>query len=231
MKLHLSAVVVLLIAGLLLPAAPAYAQVDVPDMPERSVKDNVLYSAALPEISIKVSDEFEYLGKFDFILKNIAYGERYVFADINENKVERLFIFQFEGFLPDNNHTYNYNFSNAEVMQGHRFRQNTWAYSNEQSAQSAPGGEGALTAAFLKEKGLSLEDELMMSRFLTVPDVERRNELILFYLENASPTGHAISSFYDANDRPTPHWRQISEGLTARSRDSFEILEGAVVQH
>ena len=155
-------------------------QSSVPKMPERSVGNNVLYSADLPEISVQVAEEFEYLGKFDFTLKGIAYGERYIFADVQNLKVERLFIFQFEGFLPNNEHTYNYDFSRAEEIAGYRVRHNTWAYSNSQSQLEASKGEGALTAFFLASKGLQLEEELMMSRFLMVPDDERRHELIIF---------------------------------------------------
>ncbi len=211
----------LIVLGLF-PAA--YGQTETPLQPERTVKDNILISTALPEIRVQVADAFVYLGKFEFTIKGIAYGERHVFIDESDGKVERLFIFQFEGFLPDNTHTYNYSFAQAETLGGYRFRQNTWAYSNAESELKNPKGEGALTARFVRSKGFELEDELMMSRFLMVPDEARRHEMILFYLENASSTGRAISSFYDEQDKPTSHWRAISEGLTARSRSSFEIL-------
>lgn len=203
----------------------ASAQITAPAQPERIVQDNVLTSSALPKTSIQVDRAFSYVGKFDFTIRDIAYGERHVFVDAQDKKVNRLFIFQFEGFLPNNEHTYRYTFTDAEVIAGFRFRQNTWAYSNAMSAKENPAGEGPLTAAFLRAKGYELEDELMMSRFLMVPDKAKRNELILFYLENASPTGHTITSFYDEKDEPTPHWRELSVGLTERSRKAFEILE------
>ncbi|MDX1430615.1 MAG: hypothetical protein R3282_10015, partial [Rhodothermales bacterium] len=110
----------------------------MPSQPDRTVENNVLNSTALPEIRVRVANEFSYLGSFDFVLKGIAYGERHIFADTADAKVQRLFIFQFEGFLPDNEHTYNYDFTHAETIGGHRFRQNTWAYSNEQSASANP---------------------------------------------------------------------------------------------
>lgn len=209
----------------LLLSQSVFGQPGIPSMPARNVEDNVLTSSALPEIRVKVDDSFSYIGKFDFVLKEMAYGERYVFVEANGNKITRLFIFQFEGYLPDNALTYNYDFTRAEPIGGYRFRQNTWAYSNRESQKKNPGGEGALTAEFLRNRGFEIEDELMMSRFLMVPDEERRHELILFYLENARTTGHKIASFYDASDTPTPHWKQISEGLTERSRASFVIIE------
>jgi hypothetical protein len=201
------------------------AQPVAPPLPERRVEEGVLISTALPNVRIRVDEAFAYLGSFAFTLRGIAYGERFVFADTSGNRVERLFIAQFEGFLPDNTHTYNYNFSEAETIAGFRFRQNTWAYSNTEAERESPDAEGALTARFIRSRGLNLEDELMMSRFVMVPDAERRHEMILFYLENASGTGHPIASFYDASDNPAPHWREISAGLTDRSRESFSIID------
>ncbi len=220
-----AAALALLFAAITLRPSALRGQTSVPEQPNRTVNDNVLNSPALPATKVRVDDAFSYLGSFDFVLKGIAYGERHIFADTADAKVRRLFIFQFEGFLPNNEHTYNYDFTHAETIGGHKFRQNTWAYSNEKAAKNNPNGEGALTAAFLRSKELELEDELMMSRFLMVPDDARRHEMILFYLENASTTGYSISTFYDMNDNPTRHWKEISQELTARSRESFRILD------
>ncbi len=73
-------------------------------------------------------------------------------------------------------------------------------------------------------KRTSLTASLPRTRFLMIPDEDRRHEMILFYLENASTTGHKISIFYDAQDNPAPHWNAISRDLTARWRESFHIL-------
>lgn len=210
--------------GLLSFGKPASAQISIPEQPDRIVQDNVLTSSALPQTRIQVDQAFSYVGNFEFTIRDIAYGERHVFVDAQGSKVKRLFIFQFEGFLPNNEHFYRYTFTNAEVIAGFRFRQNTWAYSNASSAKENPAGEGPLTAEFLREKGYELEDELMMSRFLMVPDEAKRNEMILFYLENASSTGYTIASFYDEKDEPTAHWKSLSVGLTERSRRAFEVL-------
>jgi len=189
----------------------------------RKVKGQTLISRDLPRIAVHVDKEFRYVGKFDFILKEIAKGERFVFVDADRNKkILRLFIAQFEGFLPGKPNTYNYSFDRAEIMAGQKFRQNTYAYSNVEAERENPTAEAALTAKFLRGRGFEVEDELMMSRFLTVPDAERRNELILFYLENVSKTGKTILDFY-SGDSETDIWKEVSIGLTARSRNSFKL--------
>lgn len=192
---------------------------------ERSVKGRTLTSDRLPRIEVTVDKGFRYVGKFDFVLKEIAKGERFVFVDADRsNKIKRLFIAQFEGFLPGLPNTYNYKFDNAELMAGQKFRQNTYAFSNSAAERENPNAEAALTVKFLRENGYELEDELMMSRFLTVPDKERRHELILFYMENVSTTGKKVDDFY-SGDSETAVWREISVGLTARSRKAFKVSE------
>ena len=78
------------------------------------------------------------------------------------------------------------------------------------------------TEDFLRQKGYELEDELMMSRFVTVPDAEKKRELILFYIENVSPTKHHVTDFY-SGDNETEIWREISKALTERSLKAFQI--------
>lgn len=193
------------------------------DAQSRKVDGRVLTSDSLPRIQVTVHRDFDYVGKFDFVLKGIAKGERYVFVDADQTKkIRRLFIAQFEGFLPDQPHTYNYNFDDAALMAGQKFRQNTYAFSNSVAERESPDAEAALTVKFLRARGFEIEDELMMSRFLTVPDAERKNELILFYLENASSSGKKIADFY-SGDTETEVWQKISVGLTSRSRKAFKV--------
>lgn len=188
----------------------------------RYVEKNVLVSDKLPKIKIIIDKDFKYVGKFDFKIREVAAGERFVFVDADNKKVERLFIAQFEGFLPGVDDFYRYNFDNAQMFGAHKFRQNTFAYSNAEARRENPAGEGVLTFDFLQKKGFSVEDELMLSRFLTVPDAEKKHELILFYIENVSETKHKLSEFYK-DDEATEIWKNISKDLTRRSLKAFEI--------
>jgi hypothetical protein len=201
------------------------AQELIPEQPQRQVENNVLVSHTLPVANFEVEKDFSYLGKFDFRIRDVGYGERHVFVDVCEGKVQRMLIFQFEGFLPSNTQTFNYDFSQADVVEGFLLRQNTYAYSNENAIKNNPQSEAALTVAFIRSQEYELEDQLMMSRFVMVPDVERRNELIIFYVENAAKTGYDVSTFWNEDDTPTAHWQKISKGLTHRSKGAFSILK------
>lgn len=189
---------------------------------ERRIEKNILISDKLPKVKIVVDKKFKYVGSFAFKIRDVAAGERYVFVDAKNGKVKRMFIAQFEGFLPGVDDFYRYNFDNAQMFGSHKFRQNTFAYSNREARRENPAGEGVLTFDFLKQKGFSVEDELMLSRFLTVPDAEKKHELILFYIENVSESKHKLSEFYK-DDEATEIWKNISKDLTQRSLKAFEI--------
>ena len=188
----------------------------------RYVSNNTLISNELPEIKVLVDKKFKYVGKFDFKIRDVAAGERFVFVDAKNKKVRRMFIAQFEGFLPHIKDFYRYSFDKAQTFGTHKFRQNNYAYSNKEARKENPKGEAVLTYDFLKEKGYEIEDELMLSRFITVPDAEKKHELILFYIENVSKTKYKLSEFYK-DDNATEAWENIGKELKERSLKAFQI--------
>jgi hypothetical protein len=192
----------------------------------RFVEDNTLVSPALPAVRVQVAPEFRYLSHIEFNLWDVAAGERYIFIEAADQHITRLFLAQFEGFLPNNTQTYNYRFADPLILGGQRFQPGTYAFSNAAIARESPGSEAPLTAAFLREQGYTFDDEWMMARFVTVPDATRRRELILFYLEMVAGTGHTLAEFYageGADAVETPVWRQIAAGLAARARQNFTV--------
>lgn len=203
----------------------------------RIVKDNVLTSTQLPEIEIAVHQNFKFIGNFDFeitatseewpkevIGKPIAAGERFVFAEADDKKgINKLFIVQFEGFLPQYDFTYNYSFKQAELLGNRKFRHNTWFYNNEKQTAANPKNEGAKTKRFLEAKGYLLEAEFMMSRFLALASEDRKNELIIYYVEMLhKTTGYSLTDWENTLDKPTK--KAIRDALIERSRKSFTIL-------
>lgn len=191
--------------------------------PSRRVNGNVLISESLPSIQIRIDKNIRYIGSFPFKIEHLATGERYVFAETSGKNIRRMFIAQFEAFLPETPEIYRYSFENAMILSGHRFNHNTFAYSNRDALQENPKSEAALTDSFLKQRGFDVADEWIASRFLTLGDESRKQELILFYLEPAASTGHTMNEFSVA-DQPTDLWKTISAGLKQRSLAAFEVL-------
>ena len=193
-------------------------------LPRRFVRGRVLRSDSFPNIEVKVSKAFHFIGKFTFTVPNMAKGERYIFAETKGRRVKRLFIAQFETILPDSSETYNYSFKDALILGAHKFRPNTFTFSRRGSVKTDPPDEGVLTTEFLTRKGYILEDEVMVARVVNVPDVERKHEMILFYMENVSDSGHRLSDFYNGEES-TPLWQEISRALTKRLFESFAIIK------
>jgi len=203
----------------------------------RIVKDNVLTSTQLPDIEIAVDQNFKFIGNFDFeitaiseewpkevIGKPIAAGERFVFVEADDKKgINKLFIVQFEGFLPQYNFTYNYSFNQAELLGNRKFRHNTWFYDNEKQTAENPKNEGAKTKRFLEAKGYQLEPEFMMSRFLALASEDRKNELIIYYVEMLhNRTGYSLTEWENTLEKSEK--KAIRDALIERSRKSFTIL-------
>lgn len=189
---------------------------------ERKVEGKTIFSAQNPRIKIQLRGDFEFVGQFDFKIKDVAGGERYIFADTRQGKVRRLFILQFEAILPASNEIFRYNFDKAQLIGGHKFRSNTFAFSNTEARRENPQGEAALTEKLLKEKGFGLEDELMTARFVTVPDEAKKHELILFYVENVDSTKYRLTDFYNGEEE-TEVWKKLSADLLKRAMKSFKI--------
>src|SRR5689334_5208586 len=124
--------------------------------PSRTVEKGILTSTEFPKIQIRIDEGLRYVGTFEFQVAGMAKGERYVFVDTPDGKagrVNRLFIAQFEQILTTSSERYNYDFQNALTIGNHRFRQNTFAFSNQQGRRENPGNEGALTVDFLRARG------------------------------------------------------------------------------
>src|SRR6266851_3988344 len=83
-------------------AKPQYNQV-------RGVKRQVLTSTSLPPIRIKLDKAFKYVGSQSFILYDRAQVEQHFFVNADkEKRIKRMYMMQFEGYLPNVNSTYDY---------------------------------------------------------------------------------------------------------------------------
>ncbi|MEJ2759673.1 MAG: hypothetical protein P8046_14430, partial [Anaerolineales bacterium] len=102
------------------------------------------------------------------------------------------------------------------------WQQNPYFFDNAENIRNDPGTESDHTTRYLQEKGIRLEDELMMSRFARIVGVARRHEIILFYLENVSATGHTLAEISEDGDI-RPAYQSIANRLVARSLEKFDL--------
>lgn len=186
----------------------------------RSVVDRVLISLENPRLAIRPAAEFEFVGRHPFRIRDVAAGERFVFVDAADKRVERLLLVQFEAFLPGIDNYFRYDLSKSPIVASYPFRSNGFAFDLTESRRRDPRNESSLTAVFLEERGYALPDQWMMWRSLTVPDPERRSEIIIFYVEDVASAGLTLHDLYQ-DDRDTEAWRSIQAELKQRASDAF----------
>ena len=190
---------------------------------QRTGQDTILRSEKLPAIQIQIDPGFKYAGSTSFILYENAHVEQhhFVVAD-TERRILRQLWFQFEGYLENNNRTYNYSGLDPLSLNGFNFLQDTDPLNVEQAYEKRPTSDLAHVVDFLKEKGYLLTGDMMAHRMVWL-DAELRNELMIIYWEALDATGYWLAEI--AEGGPTAgEWPALSQGLQERSLSSFKIL-------
>ena len=190
---------------------------------QRTAEATVLRSGKLPAIDIQVDPEFKYVGSTSFILYDVAHVEQHHFVVPDaERRVLRRLWFQFEGYLEDNNHTYDYSNLESITLNGFNFVHNTYSMNIEETYEARPTSDSAHAIEFLQEKGYLLTGDIMSHRMIWL-DPDLRNELMIIYSEALDPTGYRPVDLAEGGSAAA-EWPGLSHGLQERSLASFRIL-------
>jgi hypothetical protein len=205
--------------------------------PVRTFENGQFVSSADPALEVRIAPEFDYLGSDSFTLHDRAAVERHIWVKAPKGEVEALIVFQFEGLMdgiegaysfriPDGgNLLHDYNIDAERVRLGALdYVHSTWAFDVEQSAREAPEAESARTVRLMVENGLKLPAELMMSRYVTEIGPEKRDELILFYMEPVAFTGKHLSEL-ENSDEGRADYAVWAADLTARGLLAFRVAD------
>lgn len=173
----------------------------------RKINENILNSSDLPKIRLKFNKKFKFAGSHEFVLYDRAKAEQYFFVVAEDKKIKRMFMLQFEGFLPKIDAKYDYNEPNTIDFGGLKYFSNTEFIPNvEQALNAVPDSDIARAAKFLQDKGFTLMKSLVFQRFVRVVDESKRNEFIMLYIE-------------EANDE------KAKENLSERALENFKVLK------
>lgn len=193
------------------------AESRIQQQPTRSVKGQVLSSTGMPAIRLSFSEEFKYIGSQDFILYDVARAEQHFFVDADkQGRIKRLYWVQFEGYLPSNTNTYRYKINKTINIGGLDFIADAYA----RNIQANPGradSDGSRARAFLEKQGYRLmSDEVLSQRLVHLVDEEKRNELMIIYMEDLSGMSLTAAELA-AGGSAAPRWEEISKGLLERA--------------
>jgi hypothetical protein len=192
-----------------------------PDVALRTVERNVLHSATLPELTVRVSSRLTYLGRLSYDVQGAAQAEEFVFADAAKGQLRRVFIVHFEHFLPTNEQVFNYPRLRMTTLGQQEYLHQTWAI-RQFDLFTVPAMK-----EFLWAHHLTAEESWLVDRYVRVVDQTRKHEVIFFYLEAAS-TNPSYIHYGGAPAEPPPPPAPppvIERDLLKRASAAFQVLE------
>ena len=165
------------------------SQTPPPDLkPDRIVRGQTLPSTHDPALSLIFDKAFKYAGSQRFTLYGVADAEQHFFVDSTpDGTIRRVYWVQFEGYLPTNEHTYQYKGEQVEIG-GFPWFSDTRVRAIDPAA-GRPDSDGAHVYALLLGKGLKLPAEVRMQRLVHLTDTGKRKELMIIYAENTATAG------------------------------------------
>lgn len=158
----------------------------------RTVSGNVLFSEHDPAVRMAFDERFKYIGGQQFILYGTADVEQHFFVEEHPDRSLKSFVWiQFEGFLPDNDYTYDYSSSPLRLQIGEfDFFTDTAAGTSSRFMRLGwPGTDGYLARKYASDKGYSMPDDYAYARLVHIPDDMSRKELLIIFMEDLAPTG------------------------------------------
>lgn len=189
----------------------------------RTVKGQVITSTEKPAAKIEFDKRFKYVGGHEFILYNVANAEQHFYVDADKDgRIKRMYWVQFEGYLPNNSHKYNYKVNKTANIGGLEFIADAAARSMKGS-QGRPDSDSNRARAFLESKGFRLaSDEVMSQRLVHLIGEPKRDELMIIYLEDLSATGLTAANLAP-NGKAAAQWEEMSKGLLDRAVKGLKI--------
>jgi hypothetical protein len=182
--------------------------------PERTVQGTTITSKADPALEITLPASAQYVGADRWDLYKVADAEVHVFVEADaQKKVQRLYWVQFEAYLPDNTHSYDYQFKEKLTHAGLDF--DVRANFGPTSGPSRPGSDREHVMALIQKAGYTIGAESMNLRLVHLMDEARRKELMFIYAEDLAASG------FTAEQLKTPEgeakWLEIKKGLIERA--------------
>ena len=206
-------------------AAADFTQTDTKPAPPvtRTVSGQVLTSKELPAVRIEFDKAFKYIGAQSFVLYNVANAEQHFFVDADKDgRLKRFYWIQFEGYLPDNTHTYDYNSPKIVNHGGFDFFADSYSRSLTGNL-GRPDSDGNRARAFLAAKGFKMAStEVTYQRLVHLVDEKKRSELMIIYAEDLIGVGLTAADLNEGGSARA-HWPELSRGLLDRALKNMKI--------
>ena len=155
--------------------------------PVRRVSKQTLMSDISPAVKIRFDKKFKAAGSQDFVLYDRADAEQFFFVEAENKKIKRMYMVQFEGLHSDAKGSYEYDEPQSVVIGGERYFSNAeFVPDGSLALKAVPDSDIARAAKFLSEQGFVLMKSLRYQRFVKTVGTDKRNEIIILYIEESS---------------------------------------------
>lgn len=188
---------------------------------ERQVQGQVLRSNSDPAVQITFAPQFKYAGGQRFLLYGVAEAEQHFYAQSNgKGQIERFYWLQFEHYLPDNTHQYNYPSKRTVALGDLSFIYDTAVFADYAGAKGNPESDGAKARAMLKKAGLVFPAAMARIRMVHLTDASKRKELMIIYGEALQEKAPPNSEEGLEADGPLP---ELSSRIRQHAMEGMKI--------
>ena len=194
--------------------------------PERRVENNLIISERDPKVRIELPKSVQYIGADRWVLLGIADCELHAFVEADkQQKVERLYWVQFEGYLPTKpNLKHQYDSPRHATIGGLDFYVDAWTRANDEKATA--GSDLEHIEALIRAKGYKMPAGMMYLRLVHLLDEQKRKELMIIYGEELSSIGFTAGDLKKGG-KAYDQWPAIENSLVERAKKKIEIEESA----
>jgi hypothetical protein len=180
-------------------------------------------STGFPEGTIKVDDKLKYIGSDKWVLYGVADCEIHVFAETDADKnLKRLIWIQFEGYLPDKPHTYNYDKELFRTeLGGHTFFDRVTFRKMDPAQKPRAGSDTERVIRMVESKGIKLPMEAANIRWVRLNE-DRRKELMIIYVEDLAPLSLTAADLAEGG-KAVADIDKVRAGIRERAKAALDM--------
>jgi len=191
----------------------------------RTVTGNDLVSDHDPSVILRFDSTYRHVGGQKFILYGVADTEQHFFVETTaDDKLKSVYWVQYEGYLPDNDYTYDYDDSPLRVTLG-----DTAFFTDAEIVESDPnrkrrrGTDGAMARELLASHGYTFPANFAYARLVHLTDESRRRELMIIFIDDLEPHGHTASELLEGGAKANLRDEVLAAHLD-RVRETLQVL-------
>lgn len=188
---------------------------------QRTVDENTLTSTKSPAVRLELDEGFEYLGDQEFNLYGVARVEQHFFAELDGERLQRLYWIQFEHVLESSDHTYDYSdLPDVVSLGGHPFRTDRRVWDFDEMTID-PESDFGRALSFFEKRGYRVGPGFMRQRMVWVFDDASRRELLIIYAEDLTDHGLTATELSESQNR----WQAAAQGLNQRALGALRLTD------